>query len=211
VALVCATIVATAAPALAGFKHHGSRRSGNAGRRGAHPKRRHARLMRHARAAARASSCGNEQLRPAADNAGAVETATLCLIDRIRAAHQLGPLRANRDLRSMAARKVGSMLRWNYFADVGPGATGLLSLIGAGSYRAHATRVSLGQNIAWGTGVQATPARIVDGWMASPPHRRIILTGSFRDAGVAAIPAVPSSYGHGEYGATYVIELGTRR
>jgi uncharacterized protein YkwD len=47
--------------------------------------------------------------------------------------------------------------------------------------------------------------------MASPPHRRIILTGSFRDAGVAAIPAVPSSYGHGEYGATYVIELGTRR
>jgi hypothetical protein len=47
--------------------------------------------------------------------------------------------------------------------------------------------------------------------MASPPHRRVILTGYFRDAGVYAVPAVPSRYARGQYGATYAIEFGTRR
>jgi hypothetical protein len=47
--------------------------------------------------------------------------------------------------------------------------------------------------------------------MASPPHRRVILTGAFRDAGVYALAAVPSRLGHGQYGATYAMEFATRR
>jgi uncharacterized protein YkwD len=165
-----------------------------------------------ARAAlARQAPCGSADLLPTPDNAAAIESSTLCLVDGIRAAHRLAPVRANGDLRAVAARKVRNMVRWDYFADIGPGGQTVSSLIGATSYPAHAAHVSVGQNIAWGTGVQATPASIVAGWMASPPHRKIILTRSYRDAGVAAIPAVPSSYGHGQYGATYAIELGTRR
>jgi hypothetical protein len=38
----------------------------------------------------------------------------------------------------------------------------------------------------------------------------VILTRSFRDAGVAAIPAVPPRFGRGSFGATYAIEFGTR-
>jgi uncharacterized protein YkwD len=166
--------------------------------------------VRRPHAARTPGACRDAYLQPGPGNVAAIGAATLCLIDRVRAANQLAPVRANRDLRSMAARKVRNMLRWNYFADVGPSGQGLRSLIGAASYRAHASHVSLGENIAWGTGIQATPASIVAGWMASPPHRKIILTGSFRDGGVAAMPAVPWCYGHGTDGATYAIELGTR-
>ena len=86
-----------------------------------------------------------------------------------------------------------------------------MSLIGASRYRAHAATVSVGQNIAWGTGIAATPARIVAAWMRSPSHRAVMLTGSFRDAGVYAVPAVPTRFGHGKYGATYAMEFGVRR
>jgi uncharacterized protein YkwD len=206
--LLCVVVVAAAAPALAGLKAHATRRT-HAPRRHHAVRRPHA--ARRAHAAQALAACGGADLEPGPGNAPAIGAATLCLVDRIRAADHLAPVRANRDLRSMAARKVRNMLRWNYFADIGPSGQGLLSLIGAARYRAHASRVSVGENIAWGTGIQATPASIVAGWMASPPHRKIILTRSYRDGGVAVIPAVPWRYGHGTQGATYAIELGTRR
>jgi uncharacterized protein YkwD len=159
----------------------------------------------------RSSACSGADLSPTASNSPAIETATLCLIDRIRAAWHLGPVRANAALRAVATSQVRNMVRWDYFADVRPSGQTPLSLIAATGYRAHASSVSVAQNIAWGTGLQATPARIVAAWMASPPHRRVILTRSFRDAGVAAVAAVPWRFGHGSYGGTYAIEFGTRR
>jgi uncharacterized protein YkwD len=148
---------------------------------------------------------------PAPGNSASIASATLCLIDRIRAAWHLGPVRANAALRAVAASQVRSMVRWNYFSDVRPSGQTPLALIARTGYRAHASSVSVAQNIAWGTGPEATPARIVAAWMASPPHRGVILTRSFRDAGVAAIPAVPSRIAHGGLGATYAIEFGARR
>jgi uncharacterized protein YkwD len=85
-----------------------------------------------------------------------------------------------------------------------------MAVLGATSYRSRTASVSVAQNIAWGTGTEATPAAIVAAWMASPPHRRVILTGSFRDAGVYTVPSVPARVAQG-YGATYAIEFGTRR
>ena len=70
--------------------------------------------------------------------------------------------------------------------------------------------MAVGQNLAWGTGPDATPERIVAAWMASPPHREIMLAGEYRDAGVAAIPAVPAVVGVRQPGATYAIEFGVR-
>jgi uncharacterized protein YkwD len=157
------------------------------------------------------SSCRDSDLAPTAGNSTAIGEATLCLIDRVRAAWHLAPVHANSALRAVAASQVRSMVRWDYFADVRPTGQTPLALVIATSYRTHASSVWVAQNIAWGTGPLATPARIVAAWMASPPHRKLILTGSFRDAGVAAVSAVPWRLGHGSYGATYAIEFGTRR
>ena len=102
------------------------------------------------------------------------------------------------------------MVRWDYFADVRPSGQTPLSLVGVTRYPAHTAGIAVGQNIAWGTGAYATPEHIVAEWMASPPHRAIILTGYYRDAGVAARPALPGVLRAGRSGATYAMEFGAR-
>lgn len=162
------------------------------------------------RAAAAPRPCRGTNLYPSAANARAVDAATLCLVNRLRLAHHVGPLRANRDLRHVAASQVTSMVRWDYFADVRPTGQTPLTLVAASRYAAHTAQIAVGQNLAWGTDAYATPAHIVAEWMASPPHREIMLSGEYRDAGVAAMPASPAVVGAGGQGATYAVEFGAR-
>jgi uncharacterized protein YkwD len=163
------------------------------------------------RASAAGAPCPNETLLPAAGDENAVDRATLCLVNAIRSAHHLHALRANSSLGKVAQSQVSSMIRWDYFADVRPTGQTPLSLVGVTRYPAHTAGFAVGQNIAWGTGAYASPAHIVAEWMASPPHRAIILTGAYRDAGIAVQPAVPSVLRAGHSGATYAMEFGARR
>jgi uncharacterized protein YkwD len=156
-------------------------------------------------------ACAGASLAPASGEQLAVERATLCLINQIRVAHRLSVLRANTTLTAVAASQVTTMLELDYFADLRPGGQTPLALVGQTRY-ARRARVSVGQNIAWGTGIEDRAEAIVTAWMQSPPHRRIILTSGYRDAGVAVTAAVPAVLGatDGE-AATYVVEFGVRR
>jgi uncharacterized protein YkwD len=156
------------------------------------------------------SACAKSALLPNGRNTAAVDAATLCLINRVRAHHGLRRLRANAPLRAVAASQVASMLRWNYFADIRPSGQTPLALVGGTRYRAHTARISIGQNIAWASTTAATPANIVAEWMASPPHAAIILSAEYRDAGVAVVPALPSVLRKGRSGAVYAVEFGVR-
>jgi uncharacterized protein YkwD len=160
---------------------------------------------------ARRTGCLNANLHPTARNAAAIDKSILCLVDQIRRAHGLPALHANGALGYVASSQVVTMVRRDYFADIRPTGQTPLSLVGGTSYPAHAEAVSVGQNIAWGTGSYATPAHIVAAWMASPPHRANILSSQYRDAGVAVTPAVPSVLRVGPRGATYAFEFGVRR
>ncbi len=162
-------------------------------------------------AGARPAGCAGAGLRPSAVNAASVDAAVLCLIDRIRAAHGLRSLRTNRELGGVAASQVTTMVHRDYFADVRPSGQTPMALVGGTRYPAHTEAIAVGQNIAWGSGSYATPAHIVSEWMASPPHRAIILTGEYRDAGVAVTPALPSVLRAGKRGALYAVEFGVRR
>jgi uncharacterized protein YkwD len=161
-------------------------------------------------ARATARLCANANLTPTSANAPAIDAATLCLIDNLRAAYRLGPLRANRELQSVATTQVEDMVGWNYFADNRPPERTPASLIEATRYPAHSARLSTGQNIGWGTGVYATPAQMVAAWMASPPHRELILLSEYREAGVGVAPAVPTVLAQPLPGATYAIEFAAR-
>ncbi|HEV3035263.1 MAG TPA: CAP domain-containing protein [Solirubrobacteraceae bacterium] len=163
-----------------------------------------------ARVAAAGSPCTGESLHPTAANVSAIDAATLCLINRLRHVHGQRALRANRELRGVAASQVVAMVRRDYFADVRPTGQTPLSLVAITRYPVHAAEFAVGQNIAWGTGSDTTPAHIVQEWMASPPHREIMLSGEYRDVGVAVTPAVPAILGAGGHGATYAIEFGVR-
>lgn len=161
-------------------------------------------------AATAGSTCRNANLLPTASNLGAIDAATLCLVNQARVAHDVRPLHANRALRQVAAAKATGMVRWDYFADVGPSGQTPMSLVAVTRYRVHAAAVAVGQNLAWGTGSYATPAHIVAEWIASPPHREIMLSGEYRDAGAATTPAVPTILNASGLGATYVVEFGAR-
>jgi uncharacterized protein YkwD len=155
--------------------------------------------------------CSDAHLLPTASDAPRLEQATLCLIDRERVGHHLLPLRANHALARVAAEQLTAMVRLNYFSDVRPSGRTPLSLVSGTRYAAHAARYTVGENIAWGSAGDATPASIVAAWMASPPHRQLILTREFSDAGVAASPTVPRFLGLSGVAGTYAIEFGSRR
>ncbi len=154
--------------------------------------------------------CTYANLRPSSADTADVDAATLCLLNQIRAADHLSPLRSNHELQAVATTQVRSMVRLDYFGDVSPSGQSPAALIETIPYGAHAASLSTAENLGWGTLSEATAAGMVAAWMRSPPHREIILTAELRDAGVGVAPAVPSVLGHGRRGATYAVELATR-
>jgi uncharacterized protein YkwD len=160
--------------------------------------------------AGRSVSCAYANLRPTAADTAAVDAATLCLIDRIRIARRLRPLRANRELQTVATRLVGGMVSGDYYSDDSPSGQSPGALIAALPYGARAARLSTAQDLGWGTLSAATPAGIVRAWMHSPQHRQIILTAAYRDVGIGVVAAVPTVLASGRRGATYAVEFGAR-
>jgi uncharacterized protein YkwD len=65
------------------------------------------------------------------------------------------------------------------------------------------------ENLAWGSHTKQSPRAIVYAWMHSPPHRKEILTPSYRDVGLGVARGLPSSPPAG--GATYTADFGVRR
>ncbi|MGH2864477.1 MAG: CAP domain-containing protein [Solirubrobacteraceae bacterium] len=161
--------------------------------------------------AAASTACAGVNVHPNATNMLTADAATLCLVNRMRRTRRLRPLRANHELGRVARSQVTTMVDRDYFSDLRPTGQTPLSLVAVTRYPAHAAEFSVGQNIAWGTGNFTTPAHIVAEWMASPPHREIMLSGVYRDAGVAVTPAVPTILSSSGAGATYAIEFGVRR
>jgi uncharacterized protein YkwD len=102
------------------------------------------------------------------------------------------------------------MVTWDYFADVRPTGQTPMSLIATTAYLTPHAQIAVGQNIAWGSAGFSPPRHIVREWMASPPHRAIILTAQYRDAGVAVRPSLPRVVGAGSHGATYAMEFAVR-
>jgi len=156
------------------------------------------------------ASCANVDLQPTGSNLAAIDAATFCLIQQVRAAHHLPSLRFSYPLQDVAKGQARDMVLGDYFGDDSISGLTPMQRILATPYPSHAARVNSAQNIGWATGPLATPAGMVEAWMHSPPHREIILTARFRDIGVGVTPAAPSSLAEGLQGATYTLELGQR-
>lgn len=163
-----------------------------------------------ARPPAPEAPCANTELQPNPSDLALVDAATLCLINKVRAAYHLHSLRFSWPLQRVATGQAQDMVIGDYFGDRSLSGRTPMQRILATPYPGRAWRLSTAQNIGWATGPLATPAGIVEAWMHSPPHRKIILTPSFRDIGVGATPAAPSSLSEGLEGATYTIEFGQR-
>jgi uncharacterized protein YkwD len=160
--------------------------------------------------AAHAEPCAGADVVPTPATAALVHSATLCLLNRERAARGLPELRSQPTLRSIATRYAGLMVNQGFFDHVSPGGSTLGTRIASSGYTRRSISWSAGENIGWGSGVEATPAKMVDAWMASPPHRANILDRRFREIGIGVAGGAPIRLGPGEQGATYATEFGQR-
>jgi uncharacterized protein YkwD len=133
--------------------------------------------------------------------------AVRCEINAIRVANGLRPVGATKALTVAAKRHSWDMVRRHYFAHVSPSGQTVTERVKRAGYLDGARVHHLGENIAFGSGSAGSPAAIVQAWMNSPPHRAIILTPDFRDAGVGIARGAPQ----GGDGVTYTLDVGRRR
>jgi uncharacterized protein YkwD len=126
-----------------------------------------------------------------------LEAAVVKALNHVRASAGLKPLRTSRSLRSAARGHSQSMLELGFFGHESADGTTFSERI-----RRHYTNRgwkmwSVGEALLASQGSTAEPAAIVDAWLESPPHRAIILSPTWRDAGIGALyaPDAPREFG----------------
>jgi uncharacterized protein YkwD len=169
----------------------------------------HGQRHRHPHRLGRWHACAHSGLMPTATNARLIRSATLCLVNRERAAHGERRLRLNVHLDRAAQTHTASMASNDYFEHFGPsGQTPVARMRAAGYIFSSHVGYQVGENIAWGTLSLATPRAIVSAWMHSPGHRANILDRHYRDTGIGISPHPPESLAHGQAGAVYTQDFG---
>ena len=125
----------------------------------------------------------------------------VCEINRQRASHGLRTWGFDRQMARAARRHAHDMARRRYFAHARPGGPDVGARLARAGWRGHA----YGEAIAYGCGSQASAASTVAMWLASPPHRAILLDSGFRRAGAGVARRAPCGAG-----ATWVLDAGRR-
>jgi uncharacterized protein YkwD len=156
--------------------------------------------------AAAHGACANTATAASAAATEQVREAVRCLVNAERAQHGLPALQASQRLESAAARHSADMVQRHFFHHVSPEGGTLTDRVRRAGYLSGTGEWALGENIGWGTGSLGSPAAIVRGWMNSPPHRAVILSRRFREAGVGVARGVPV----GGDGATFTLDAGRR-
>ncbi|HEY4452656.1 MAG TPA: CAP domain-containing protein [Solirubrobacteraceae bacterium] len=153
--------------------------------------------------------CQDAELRPSEENLDRIRAATLCLVNRERAANGERALQPNAALRQSAQGHTDSMVGADYFEHNGPGGLTLLARLRDAGY-IYSSRIgyAIGENIGWGGAQLGTPKAIVAAWMASPGHRANILDPRYRDTAIGVSERLPSSVAHGQRGGIYTQDFG---
>ena len=114
-------------------------------------------------------------------------------VNAVRRSHGLHPLRLSPALTAAARRHSRDMARRGYFEHDSANGAPFWARIER-HYRAEGYgRWEVGENILWTSG-GATAIEVVGEWMASPPHRDNLLSGTWRELGAGAL-AVPRAGG----------------
>jgi uncharacterized protein YkwD len=163
-----------------------------------------------ARAKAAAAKCESADALPGQVSADDAREATLCLMNAQRTARGLPRLRAQSALEQAATRFARQMVRDRFFDHTSPGGTTMVSRIKATTYLDDVARWTVGENLAWGTGANASPRATVEAWMRSADHRANILDRDFLDVGVGIASGAPAELEDDETGGTYVTDFGRR-
>jgi len=137
---------------------------------------------------------------PSARPLTSLELQVLRELNRVRAARGLAPVRSSRGLHSSAAKHSEEMLALGFFSHASADGTGFSERI-----RRHYTdrgwkAWSVGETLLLSGSGRIDARAIVSTWIASTPHRRIIMSPGWQDAGIAARyrPDAPGYFGGAE-------------
>ena len=150
---------------------------------------------------ATAAGCPGASASAAKAGAGKLRAALLCVINNKRAAHGLKALKVDRRIQRAAGRHARDMERHHYFAHQRAGGPDLTTRLRRAGWRGSAWS----ETIAYGCGPLASPRATVRAWMNSPPHRAIILSGTYRHGGIGVTDSAPCGAG-----GIWVLDVGRR-
>jgi uncharacterized protein YkwD len=160
--------------------------------------------------ASAADQCPGALDTPTEATVSAAANTVTCLVNAERARRGLRPVARDADLGQAARRHAGDMVRRGFFSHVSPGGATLGDRLRSAGYgRDQGWRA--GEALGWGTGSLATPDALVAEWLASPPHRKILLDSGFRELGVGVSAGEPRDRQSSVPGATYAVDLGVIR
>ncbi len=138
------------------------------------------------------------------------ELAVVAALDTVRRDRGLPPLRPDERLGAAARAHAADMVRTQAFSHVGADGMLLVVRVRASGYLRGARAWWLGEALQWHTGARSG-TEVVDAWLASPPHRRLLLRPRARDVGVGMAPGIPRPGAGADTGVTWVLELGAVR
>ena len=149
------------------------------------------------------TKCRNADVLPTRTNGTKVRTATLCLLNKVRAIAGLRTLKSRRVLRRIAAAHSRDMVVRRYFDHTEPPSRTLLARLNSIHWAGSA-----GENIGYGSAYYATARSMMWAWMHSTSHRDNILDPAYRWVGVAVSIGAPT--GDDRFAATYTTDFGGR-
>lgn len=110
------------------------------------------------------------------------------LVNRKRERHGLKPLRVRTCLVTAARAHSLDMATNQFLAHPSSDGTPWMDrLIAFGYVQEGFSYWRAGENVYVGGGLYSSPVAVVQAWMKSKPHRRVLLTKVFRDVGVGAV------------------------
>ena len=154
---------------------------------------------------------GSLQIPQTAEQPVTASSAVVCLVNIERAARGSEPLRRDADLAHAARGYALEMSQRQFFAHVSPEGNRLSDRLRAAGYGDPGDGWRAGEDLGWGTGERSTPNALVDAWLASDHHRRILLSSAYEEVGVGVAAGAPRPTRSGPPGATYAMDLGTIR
>ena len=105
-------------------------------------------------------------------------------LNAVRAGYGLRAVRPVPVVRLAAHRHSDDMILRDYFAHTSPSGSTLYDrIVRSGFVNGYAW--SAGETLAWGTGTLSKPGYVVRGWLASPEHRPIVLSSTWRWIGIS--------------------------
>lgn len=131
------------------------------------------------------------------EHRASLEAAVVLEMNRVRVARGLRPLRAAPALRTAARSHSQAMLAHGFFSHHSADGTAFNVRIRRYYTARGFTKWSVGEALLASEGPTVDASTIVTAWLDSPSHRTIVLSPTWRDAGIGVLyaPSSPQTFG----------------